>query len=99
MIISHNILAMNANRNLGITEGDLQKSTRKLASGYRVTMAADDAAGLSISEKMRAQVRGLKRASENAQDGISLLQVADGALGEVQALLQRYEGIVSAGGK
>lgn len=89
MIISHNILAMNANRNLGITEGDLQKSTRKLASGYRVTMAADDAAGLSISEKMRAQVRGLKRASENAQDGISLLQVADGALGEVQALLQR----------
>ena len=89
MIISHNILAMNANRNLGITEGGLQKSTRKLASGYRITMAADDAAGLTISEKMRAQVRGLKRASENAQDGISLLQVADGALGEIQDMLQR----------
>lgn len=89
MIISHNVLAMNANRNLGITEGDLQKSTRKLSSGYRIMVAADDAAGLSISEKMRAQVRGLKRASENAQDGISLLQVADGALGEIQAMLQR----------
>lgn len=89
MIISHNVLAMNANRNLGITESGLQKSTRKLASGYRITMAADDAAGLTISEKMRAQVRGLKRASENAQDGISLLQVADGALGEIQAMLQR----------
>lgn len=89
MIISHNVLAMNANRNLGITEGDLQKSTRKLSSGYRIMVAADDVAGLAISEKMRAQVRGLKRASENAQDGISLLQTADGALGEVQALLHR----------
>lgn len=89
MIISHNILAMNASRNLGLTEKDLQNSTRRLSSGYRITMAADDAAGLAISEKMRAQIRGLKRASENAQDGISLLQVADGALGEVQAMLHR----------
>ena len=72
MIISHNILAMNASRNLGLTEKDLQNSTRKLSSGYRITMAADDAAGLAISEKMRGQIRGLKRASENAQDGISL---------------------------
>lgn len=89
MIISHNITAMGANRNLGLTEANLQKSTSKLSSGYRIRVAADDAAGLSISEKMRAQIRGLQRASENAQDGISLLQVADGAMGEVQAILQR----------
>ena len=72
MIVQHNITSMNANRQLGIVGNNLAKSTEKLSSGYRINRAADDAAGLAISEKMRAQVRGLNRASDNAQDGISL---------------------------
>jgi flagellin len=80
---------MNANRQLGIVRGNLQKATEKLASGYRVNRAADDAAGLAISEKMRSQVRGLNRASDNAQDGISLIQTAEGALDAQHQILQR----------
>ncbi len=89
MIIQHNITSMNANRQLGIVGGNLSKATEKLSSGYRVNRAADDAAGLAISEKMRAQVRGLQRASDNAQDGISLIQTAEGALDQKHAILQR----------
>ena len=89
MIIQHNMRAMNANRQLNITSGEQAKSTEKLSSGYRINRAADDAAGLSISEKMRAQVRGLTQDSRNAQDGISMVQTAEGALGEVTAMLQR----------
>ena len=89
MIIQHNISAMNANRNLGITNGQLSKSTEKLSSGYRINRAGDDAAGLTISEKMRSQVRGLDKASSNAQDGVSLIQVAEGALNETHSILQR----------
>ncbi len=89
MIIQHNITSMNANRQLGIVGGKLQKSTEKLASGYRINRAADDAAGLSISEKMRSQVRGLQRASDNAQDGISLIQTAEGSLQTQENILQR----------
>ena len=89
MIVQHNITSMNANRQLGIVGGNLAKSTEKLSSGYRINRAADDAAGLAISEKMRAQVRGLNRASDNAQDGISLIQTAEGALNEVHSMLQR----------
>lgn len=89
MIISHNIAAMNVSRNLMIADKEYRKNTRKMASGYRINVAADDAAGLSISEKMRAQIRGLKRASDNIQDGISLIQTAEGALGEIQAMLHR----------
>ena len=89
MVVQHNISAMNANRMLGITQGSLAKSTEKLSSGYKVNRAADDAAGLSISEKMRKQIRGLTQASLNAQDGISAVQTAEGALNEVQDMLQR----------
>lgn len=89
MVISHNVLAMNANRQLGITGSQGRRNTERLSSGYRVNRAADDAAGLSISEKMRKQIRGLNRASENAEEGISLVQTAEGALGEVQEMLQR----------
>ena len=89
MIIQHNMTSMNANRQLGIVGNNLAKATEKLSSGYRVNRAADDAAGLSISEKMRAQVRGLQRASDNAQDGISLIQTAEGALEQKHAILQR----------
>ncbi len=89
MIIQHNITSMNANRQLGIVGNNLSKATEKLSSGYRVNRAADDAAGLAISEKMRAQVRGLNRASDNAQDGISLIQTAEGALDQKHAILQR----------
>ncbi len=89
MIVQHNITSMNANRQLGIVGGNLSKSTEKLASGYRINRAADDAAGLAISEKMRAQVRGLQRASDNAQDGISLIQTAEGAMDQQHAILQR----------
>lgn len=89
MIIQHNITSMNANRQLGIVGGNLSKATEKLSSGYRVNRAADDAAGLAISEKMRAQVRGLNRASDNAQDGISLIQTAEGAMEQQHAILQR----------
>ena len=89
MIVQHNITAMNANRMLGLTTGSLSKSTEKLSSGYRINRAADDAAGLSISEKMRGQIRGLNQASTNAQDGISLIQTAEGALNESHSILQR----------
>lgn len=89
MIIQHNITSMNANRQLGIVGNNLAKSTEKLASGYKINRAADDAAGLAISEKMRAQVRGLNRASDNAQDGISLIQTAEGAMDQQHAILQR----------
>lgn len=94
MIIQHNITSMNANRQLGIVGGNLAKATEKLASGYRVNRAADDAAGLAISEKMRAQVRGLNRASDNAQDGISLIQTAEGAMEQQHAILQRARELV-----
>ena len=89
MIVQHNITSMNANRQLGIVGGNLAKATEKLSSGYRINRAADDAAGLAISEKMRAQVRGLNRASDNAQDGISLIQTAEGAMDQKHAILQR----------
>ncbi len=89
MVVQHNLTAMNANRQLGITTGTLAKSTEKLSSGYRINRAADDAAGLYISEKMRNQIRGLNQASDNAEDGISLIQVAEGALGEIHSMLQR----------
>ena len=89
MVVQHNLRAMNSNRMLGITSSSQAKSTEKLSSGYKVNRAADDAAGLSISEKMRRQVRGLTQASLNAQDGISCVQTAEGALQEVQDMLQR----------
>ena len=89
MIVQHNISSMNANRQLGIVGSNLAKATEKLSSGYRINRAADDAAGLSISEKMRGQVRGLQRASDNAQDGISLIQTAEGAMDQQHAILQR----------
>ena len=89
MVIQHNLLALNANRQLGIVKSNLSKFTEKLSSGYNINRAADDAAGLSISEKMRKQIRGLSQAAENIQDGISLCQVADGALNETVDILQR----------
>ena len=89
MIIQHNMAAANTNRQLGITTGNLAKSTEKLSSGYKINRAGDNAAGLTISEKMRGQIRGLDQASTNAQDGISLIQTAEGALNETQAILQR----------
>ena len=89
MIVQHNITAMNANRMLGMTTGSLAKSTEKLSSGYRINRAADDAAGLTISEKMRKQIKGLDRASTNAEDGVSAVQTAEGALTEVHSMLQR----------
>ena len=89
MVVQHNLSAMNTNRQMGMVTSSLQKSTEKLSSGYKINRAADDAAGLSISEKMRAQIRGLDKASDNAQDGISLIQVAEGALNETHSILQR----------
>ncbi len=89
MVVQHNITAMNANRQLGVTTDIQAKSSEKLASGYKINRAADDAAGLAISEKMRRQVRGLTQASANAQDGISAVQTAEGALNEVHDMLQR----------
>ncbi len=89
MVVQHNLRAMNSNRMLGITTGQLSKSSEKLSSGYKVNRAADDAAGLSISEKMRKQIRGLSQASANAEDGISAVQTAEGALTEVHDMLQR----------
>ena len=89
MVVQHNLTAMNANRMLGVTTGQQAKSSEKLSSGYRINRAADDAAGLSISEKMRKQIRGLDQASSNAQDGISCVQTAEGALTEVHSMLQR----------
>ena len=89
MRINNNMMAMNSHRQLGINNTAGAKSMEKLSSGYRINRAGDDAAGLSISEKMRAQVRGLNQASRNAQDGISMIQTAEGALNETQAILQR----------
>ena len=89
MVVQHNLTAMNSNRMLGITTSTQAKSTEKLSSGYKINRAADDAAGLSISEKMRKQIRGLSQASLNAEDGISAVQTAEGALNEVQDMLQR----------
>ena len=89
MVVQHNLTAMNSNRMLGVTTASQAKSTEKLSSGYKINRAADDAAGLSISEKMRRQIRGLTQATANAQDGISAVQTAEGALGEVHDMLQR----------
>ena len=89
MVVQHNLTAMNSNRMLGITQGTLSKSTEKLSSGYSINRAADNAAGLAISEKMRKQIRGLTQASANAEDGISSVQTAEGALTEVHDMLQR----------
>ncbi len=89
MVVQHNLSAMNANRMLNVTTSAQSKSTEKLSSGYKINRAADDAAGLSISEKMRSQIRGLNKASSNAQDGISLIQTAEGALNESHSILQR----------
>ncbi len=89
MVVQHNLSAMNTNRQLGIITDAQAGATEKLSSGYKINRAADDAAGLAISEKMRSQIRGLDRASANAQDGISLIQVAEGALNEAHAILQR----------
>ncbi len=89
MVVQHNLTAMNSSRQLGMVTSQQAKSSEKLSSGYRINRAADDAAGLTISEKMRSQIRGLNKASSNAQDGISLIQTAEGALNEVHAILQR----------
>ena len=89
MVVQHNLAAANTNRQLGIITSEQSKSTEKLSSGYRINRAGDDAAGLSISEKMRSQIRGLDKASSNAQDGISLIQTAEGALNEAHSILQR----------
>ena len=89
MVVQHNLTAMNSNRMLGLTTTSQAKSTEKLSSGYKINRAADDAAGLAISEKMRRQIRGLTQASANCQDGISCVQTAEGALGEVHDMVQR----------
>lgn len=89
MVVQHNMTAMNANRQLGVTTSSQAKTTEKLSSGYKINRAADDAAGLTISEKMRSQIRGLTQASSNAQDGVSCVQTAEGALTEVHSMLQR----------
>lgn len=89
MVVQHNLSAMNTNRELSTVTSSLSKSTEKLSSGYRINRAADDAAGLSISEKLRSQIRGLDKAASNSQDGISLIQVAEGALNETHSILQR----------
>ena len=97
MVVKHNITALNSNRMLGLTTASQAKSTEKLSSGYKINRAADDAAGLSISEKMRRQIRGLTQASANAQDGISVVQTAEGALNEVQDMLQRMNELAVKG--
>src|SRR5690606_1864147 len=89
MRIANNIMAMNAHRQLTVNQSQIAKSIEKLSSGLRINRAGDDAAGLSISEKMRSQIRGLRMASKNAQDGISMIQTAEGALQEAHAILQR----------
>ena len=86
MVVQHNLSSMNTNRQLGISTAQLATSTEKLSSGYRINRAADDAAGLKISEKMRSQVRGLDQASDNAENGISLIQTAEGALTENESV-------------
>ncbi|MEJ8544104.1 flagellin [Brevibacillus borstelensis] len=95
MIINHNISAMNTHRQLGVNTGSLAKNVEKLSSGYRINRAADDAAGLSISERMRAQIRGMEQASRNSQDGISLIQTAEGALQTVNNMLVRIKEIAT----
>ncbi len=97
MIVQHNLTAMNSNRQLGITTNAQAKSSEKLSSGYKINRAGDDAAGLKISEKMRSQVRGLTRASTNAQDGVSLIQTAEGALNEAHSILQRMNELAVQG--
>ncbi len=97
MVVQHNLTAMNANRQLGVTTGMQSKSSEKLSSGYRINRAGDDAAGLKISEKMRSQVRGLNKASSNAQDGVSLIQTAEGALNEAHSILQRMNELAVQG--
>lgn len=97
MIVQHNLTAMNSNRQLGVTTSSQAKSSEKLSSGYRINRAGDDAAGLKISEKMRSQVRGLTRASTNAQDGVSLIQTAEGALNEAHSILQRMNELAVQG--
>lgn len=89
MVVQHNLTAMNANRQLGIITDNQSKASEQLSSGYRINRAGDDAAGLSISEKMRSQIRGLDKASKNAEDGVSLIQTAEGALNEAHSILQR----------
>src|SRR5690625_1531041 len=89
MIINHNISALNTHRQLGANNNAVAKSLEKLSSGLQINRAGDDAAGLAISEKMRAQITGLDMATKNAQDGISLIQTAEGALTETHAILQR----------
>ena len=97
MVVQHNLTAMNSNRMLGLTTSTQAKSTEKLSSGYKINRAADDAAGLSISEKMRRQIRGLTQASANAEDGISCVQTAEGALNEVHDMLQRMNELAVKG--
>ena len=97
MVVKHNLTAMNSNRMLGVNTQAQAKSTEKLSSGYKINRAADDAAGLSISEKMRRQIRGLTQASANAQDGISAVQTAEGALNEVHDMLQRINELAVKG--
>ena len=97
MVVQHNLTAMNSNRMLGITSKTQAKSTEKLSSGYKINRAADDAAGLSISEKMRRQIKGLSQASLNAADGISCVQTAEGALNEVHDMLQRINELAVKG--
>lgn len=97
MVVQHNLTAMNSNRQLGVTTSSQAKSSEKLSSGYRINRAGDDAAGLKISEKMRSQIRGLNKASTNAQDGVSLIQTAEGALNEAHSILQRMNELAVQG--
>ncbi len=97
MVVQHNLTAMNSNRQLGVTTSAQAKSSEKLSSGYRINRAGDDAAGLKISEKMRSQIRGLDKASTNAQDGVSLIQTAEGALNETHSILQRMNELAVQG--
>jgi flagellin len=97
MVVQHNLTAMNANRQLGVTTSGQAKSAEKLSSGYRINRAGDDAAGLKISEKMRSQIRGLNKASDNAEDGVSLIQTAEGALNEAHSILQRMNELAVQG--
>ena len=89
MRIQHNIMALNSQRQLGINNNNISKSLEKLSSGYKINRAGDDAAGLAISEKMRAQIKGLETATDNANDAISLIQTAEGGLQEVHSMLNR----------
>jgi flagellin len=97
MVVQHNLTAMNSNRQLGVTTGLQAKSSEKLSSGYKINRAGDDAAGLKISEKMRSQIRGLNKASDNAEDGVSLIQTAEGALNEAHSILQRMNELAVQG--